>query len=507
MKPVEGKPFSVGIDGGDDDAPFGLVFPESLEGDFGDVEGTAPPVGGGGHATTAEEKGGGERESGDGTGKREAEHREKIHIPAAPGDAPGPARAWWCNADFDLTLAHGGGKVPAKILQAARAMAWPMWPALGPRDTLLVPQAAPPGFVEELREKGLAPPRFVVMPAEDDTLSVPHALPSVLPAEAASLRFTPFGWNAAAALNAQSAAPAAHPPLEVVRRVNSRAFGAELERSLCGADACAAAWCPGEKAVRAWLESAAPGRYVAKGNHGSAGIAQLRFELPPALARRPASLDAALKRLAARHGGVVIEEELAVEREWGVLFCVGRDGRRGAVRRHRLLSAAEGGYAGALVLPSRETAAEALFNPHRARALGTVDGVARALSSQGYFGPVGIDMFTYRVPHAPDVVRFRPLVDLNARQSMAWPAHGLATRYPDRAVLFRQFSATMRLQDGRTMSNWTIRDNLSFNPLTRRGALRMTPLLPFARVSWAIIGHDEADVLAQHDALFGAPAS
>lgn len=499
MKPVEREPLAIGIDGGDDDAPFGLVFPESLEGDFGDVEGAPPPIGGGGKAAAAEEQGGGEREGGDEAGRDEAGHRGKIHNAVPPGDAPPPARAWWCNADFDLTLAHGGGKMPAKILQAARAMAWPLWPALAPGDALLVPEAPPEGFRESLREAGLTPPRFVVMPPE----SVGSSGGLSLPPEAAGSRFTPFGWNAAAAaLNATAARRAAHPPLDVVRRVNSRAFGLELEKALCGDEACAATWCPGEKAVRAWLDEAVPGRYVAKGNHGSAGVGQFRFEVTPARSASPVSsrTAAALTRLAARHGGVVIEEELAVDREWGVLFHVGRDGRRRAARRHRLLSAPEGGYAGALVLPAREAAAETAFAPHRARALSVADGVARALHAEGYFGPVGLDMFTHRARGG--AVRFRPLVDLNARQSMAWPAHGLATRFPDRAILFRQISATARLRDGRSVSNHVISDKLFFDLTARRGAIRLTPLLPFARVSWAIFGDDEADVLAQHDTLF-----
>src|SRR5690606_35617654 len=134
-------------------------------------------------------------------------------------DAAGARRLWWCNADFDLALAHGGGKVPAAILAAARGMAWHMWPALAPGDALLVDAPPPRGFLEGLRAQGLAPPRFVV-----------EGNPP--PADLAGARFTPFGWNDEAHARLESLAraggrlaPAGGPSPDVVRRANGRALG------------------------------------------------------------------------------------------------------------------------------------------------------------------------------------------------------------------------------------------------------------------------------------------
>src|SRR5690606_4558768 len=195
---------------------LGLVFPEALKGDLGDVEGTALPVGTSCHAATGQHDHGGE-----GSGQDESAHPPKIQ--SLPSTAPRP-RLWWCNADFDLTLAHGGGKMPAKILEAAGAMTWPLWPALAPDDFLIVPAAPPEGYREYLQGLGLRAPHFLTegeaarrfsppahAPAPDAATSRPSEQRRI--AEATPVvRFTPFGWNAAAvARNAGLPAPSAHP--------------------------------------------------------------------------------------------------------------------------------------------------------------------------------------------------------------------------------------------------------------------------------------------------------
>jgi hypothetical protein len=58
---------------------------------------------------------------------------------------------------------------------------------------------------------------------------------------------------------------------------------------------------------------------------------------------------------------------------------------------------------------------------------------AEALDGIGYFGPVSIDAYVFASPEGP---RLRPLVDINARHSMALPAHGLAERLPGKTLLW-----------------------------------------------------------------------
>ena len=501
MKPVEPQILAAGIDGGDDDAPLGLVFPQTLEGDLGDVEGAAAPVGGGRHAATGETERG---ESQNERGYRQTERTEsggagKTHganIPGrgreTPGDVPGAGarraaapRLWWCNADFDLTLAHGGGKVPAPILAAARGMAWHMWPALAPGDALLVDAPPPPGFAEGLRAQGLAPPRFV-------TESVPP------PDELAGALFTPFGWNDAAHAcrnslmqTGWSLAPVAAPAPDVVRRVNSRAFASGLERNLFGDDA--GVFCADHRAIDRWLNEAPRGRHVAKGNHGHAGIGQHRFAVPAA-GSFPADLARVLRRLAARHGGVLVEPERKVLNEWGVLFRLARDGRLSPLRVHRLLSDSAGGFAGALIDPGDDP----VWRTVRDEARDAIVRIAAALHAAGYHGPVGIDMFLHEHYGIP---KLRPLVDLNARQSMAYPAHGLAARFPGRVVLVRQFPATMLRARGilDDLGVMRYRDTLAFDSRARRGMIWLSPGLALSRHSFAFIGDSVADVFLMQD--------
>jgi hypothetical protein len=65
--------------------------------------------------------------------------------------------------------------------------------------------------------------------------------------------------------------------------------------------------------------------------------------------------------------------------------------------------------------------------------LASASALARALDAIGYFGPVSVDAYVFSSPEGP---RLRPTVDINARHSMALPAHGLADRLPGRTLLW-----------------------------------------------------------------------
>lgn len=383
--------------------------------------------------------------------------------------------------------------MPAKILAAARGMAWHLWPALAPEDSLIVPAPPPAGFHAYLASLGITPPAFV-----------PEAAPEI--PRASEALFTPFGWNAEAVRrNGARKHPAPHPDADVVRRVNSRAFGLELERKLFAQDACPAVFRATRRALSAWLAEARPGRYVAKGDHGQAGIGQLRFEIPAGTQESPAlaALEKSLGRLLQRHGGLAIEQEQRIGREWGLLFRVGAVSGPRSFRVHRLLSDASGGYGGALVTAAGGEDPDWL--PHRARAEEGARRIAEALRREGYFGPVGIDLYT----HAGDaddaggsVLRFRPLADLNARLTMAWPLHGLAARFPGRAILLRHFPATqirVPADYGELLKTF---DKMSFDSASGRLVIWLTPLLPLTRHSLAFVGKPgdgETDLLEMQE--------
>jgi len=193
--------------------------------------------------------------------------------------------------------------------------------------------------------------------------------------------------RALALLRAAGAEPVPHPSFEVLRLVNSRAFCQSLGATM-----------PGAVFVDSYNDAIerlrAPGRWRVKRNHGMAGRGQR--VMPP--------LDEAFLR-GSFPGGVQIEPHVAIETEWALHGVI--DG--GAFRL------------GALVRQTCDAhgqwlATERVDDPAIDAALhAEATRVARALIAAGYFGPFGIDAFTY------DGGRLQPRSEINARYSMGFP--------------------------------------------------------------------------------------
>ncbi|MCD6024396.1 MAG: hypothetical protein K0Q91_1312 [Fibrobacteria bacterium] len=386
--------------------------------------------------------------------------------------------------------------MPAKILEAARGMAWHFWPALPPTDTLLVPAPAPAAFLNYLADLGLRPPRFATEPT-------------------ASSRFTPFGWNAEALRrNMSYTRPSPAPDPAVVSKVNARAFSLVKEKENFGSAACPANFFRSPENLKKWLETASPGRYVAKGNHSLAGIGQLRVEIPdfspnlaffqenkPQAAGRESSFSlhrsaedlpffTVLNRLMARMDGLVLEEEQKVSAEFGVLFRLGKNGSISTIRIHHLLSGIEGNFLGALA--PRKGEADPILDPWRNFIEESVARIAAVLCGEGYFGPVGVDMYVWEKDGRKF---FRPLVDLNARCSMAWPVHGLAQCFQGSTVMIAHFPAARIFVPRDYDDMHRAANKLMLDPKTNRGFIWLTPLLALTRHSLAFVGSDATDVM------------
>ncbi len=354
-------------------------------------------------------------------------------------------------------------------------MAWQMWPALSPEDRLRVPAHPPQSYVEYLESLGFELPAFGIEP---DGKRI----------------FTPFGWNGEAAEhNLGYDSPSAHPGLSVVARVNSREFTLRLEEEVFSEQARASGvktFCRDVGELETWLSWAPAGKWVAKGNHGHAGIGQLRIGIPGISIETQANL----KRILESQGGLLLEPEHAIDVEFGCLFLVDREGSQTVPRCHRLLSYSGGGFAGALLQPE-----DPEFLKWKTDIEKAAEAISGRLHREGYFGPVGIDMYAWRDPSG---LRFRPLVDLNARCSMAFPVHGLAHRFPKRAILMTQIPSTIALPEDAA----ELRDRLGalhFDPKEQRGVFLVTPLMPGTRRhAWACVGRDEADVRAMREEVF-----
>ncbi len=434
---------------GEMDLPLGLVFPKPLEMHRVHLEAAALSIRGGGEkGTTGQEK---NLET-----QKPPHGLDSIHVR--------PGRVWLCNVEFDLTLATRA--LPPKLAALSRQMAWHFWPALDGGDQLLVSEKSPPDFREYLESLGFSLPTFTV-----------KADPSRL--------FTPFGWNReAAGINAQQANPASHPEIALVAKVNSREFSSALESELFPEESDASragAFFRNEEDLSRWIGEAHPGRWVAKGNHGHGGVGQMRFHIPgPEVA-------AILGRILKDHAGLAVESEHDLAVEFGVLFRLFADGSRSEIRCHRLLSRSGGGYIGALKVPADPEIAAWLPSIEK-----SVKAVALRLHAEGYFGPVSLDMYAHR---DGEKLRFRSLVDLNARCSMAYPVHGFSHRLPDRAVQVFQFPAkTLRRPE--TLGGFRKELGvLHYDPATERGVFWVTPLLPgMIRHTLAFVGRDEEDL-------------
>ncbi len=294
--------------------------------------------------------------------------------------------------------------------------------------------------------------------------------------------------------NAAMLRPEPHPAPDVVARVNSRAFSRQLEQELFPDHSPPSFFCADAEAWERWLRDAPPGRWVAKGNFGHAGIAQMRFATPLLAEDKMEKL----RRLIRDHAGMALEPEQEIAVEFGVLFLLDDDGETSTLAQHRLLTRRGGGYAGALRIGD-----DAAFAPWRPQVEKAAAAVAQRLHREGYFGPVGMDVYAQREGEA---LRLRPLVDLNARCSMAYPAHGLFHRFPDRAVLVCQWPAAYAPVPSHYAALRKTLGALHFDSEARRGAFWLTPLSGARRHGVAFLGHDAGDALQLSEAVLRALA-
>ena len=207
-------------------------------------------------------------------------------------------------------------------------------------------------------------------------------------------------------LRRAGALPEAHPPLDVLRRVNSRAFCSALGPTLPGA-----AFVTELDVARAMLdgEPALGGGFRLKRAFGLSGRGQ-RVVAPAAIAEA----DLAFLHAALAEGGVQIEPNAAIETEWAMHGFIEKTGtiRLGALVRQRCDAR------GAWLATERADDVGSLGELPRRLAEET-ERVAHALIDAGYFGPFGVDAFTYR--DRLGALCLQPRSEINARYSMGFP--------------------------------------------------------------------------------------
>lgn len=282
--------------------------------------------------------------------------------------------AWVLNLDADLELALPHGYTPRRaVLEAMK-----------PYVALLAASLFGP-------EDRLVDDAFVALPASERATFTGRA-------------FCPTP-RALSALRRAGVEPEPHPSIEVLRRVNARAFSASLGQTLPGASFVAEL-----DAARAVLAESPPvgSGWRVKRNYGMTGRGQRL------VTAAPDDADLAFLRAGLAEGGLQIEPNLSIEAEYGIHGMLASNGEAAFGVVVQQLCDARGAWLATKHVRSptphdRETAAAIRAEAER---------VAVVLAGAGYFGPFGIDSYVYRSANGNLDIQVRS--EINARYSMGF---------------------------------------------------------------------------------------
>jgi len=358
------------------------------------------------------------------------------------------ARTHYINTGFDLGLRPRAPQVELpRLKRQIRELS--VQGLLGARagDAALVLTEVADEFLHHLDACGIPVPRVLLHPDVDP-----------------SMRFRPFGWSVEAIeLNQLHRLPADHPPLSVIRRVNSRSFALELERELFPESASGTV-IDDIAALEALLSGASTtDEWIVKGEFGNAGLANRRMRAQGLSAADRRFVD----RLLVENDRLVVEPWLPRERDWSVVFEVPLDSS--TLRVHETTYTRDGALIGALLSsdgPENTPRVEELCD--------MAERVASRLEEEDYFGPVCVDAFSWR---DGDSLRLRPFVDLNCRRSMSDGASRLRREIaPDRTFYYRFFNRRKLTLPDEIQPALAALGDRRYDPSRRLGVLLASPL-------------------------------
>jgi hypothetical protein len=282
--------------------------------------------------------------------------------------------AWILNLDADLELALPHGYTPKRtVLEAMKPYVALLAKSLfGPEDRLV-----------------------------DESFS---ALSTSERAAYTGRAFSPTP-RAIAALRRAGVEPEPHPGVDVLRRVNARAFSASLGQTLPGASFVTdlAAAC----VVLAESPPVGSGWRV-KRNFGMTGRGQR------VLTRAPDDADLAFLRAGLAEGGIQLEPNLSIEAEYCIHGMIGAGGEASLGVVVRQFCDARGAWLVTAPVTSPTQHDLEIAAAIHAEAM----SVGAALASAGYFGPFGVDAYVYRSENGNRDIQLRS--EINARYSMGF---------------------------------------------------------------------------------------
>jgi hypothetical protein len=212
-----------------------------------------------------------------------------------------------------------------------------------------------------------------------------------------------------------------HPPLETVKKVNSRAFSIGIARSLGIPYA-------GESAhdISSLREIIQRLSYpiLIKPLHGSSGMGHFVLDNPES------ADDICVKLLTANPSGVSAEPLLDRVDDFAVNFMIDRDGSVSECSFHQCVTDNRGIFRGIKIREDDDC-----IETWRERIMKSVHASASALHDSGFFGHAGIDLFTFRTPDGIDI---HPLCEINARRTMGEVARACRRTMGGKCGLLRQ---------------------------------------------------------------------
>jgi hypothetical protein len=206
-------------------------------------------------------------------------------------------------------------------------------------------------------------------------------------------------------LRRAGAEPEPYPECEVLVRVNSRAFASSLGTTLPGA-----VFVAHEREARALLGTSPPRELAdawrVKRNFGMTGRGQ-RIVAPTSVTEQ----DLAFVRAGLSEGGLQIEPNVTIVTELAIhgLLEPGGALRFGPVVKQHC--DARGAWISSEPIAPDEAPGSLVSE---------AEGVAAALRAERYFGPFGVDAYTYRVGRDTRVVALQPRSEINARYTMGF---------------------------------------------------------------------------------------
>lgn len=265
----------------------------------------------------------------------------------------------------------------------------------GPQDTVLLTEPPSPDFISELENFGIPPLRWCL----------PKSPPS-LPVDSWGASLSIEAWAQKHRLTYN------HPPLSVVRAVNSKEFSFTHAPKLPGAELLRTV-----EQAEAWIAKT-PGHKVLKTRFGVSGRGHLFLPSPHTAAfltrELPVIAEPWVDRAYDFSTQWVLSQETGIH-YLGATLC--ENDVKGRYRSNR---------AGHLSIEH--------LDAHKVHALPLLE----QMLSLGYFGNVGIDAMVYRSESGPQL---HPIVEINARKTMGFVALELQKRHFSNKTITLSFHA------------------------------------------------------------------